>query len=405
MANINDPMEGQIENDDINYICSEIGRYRELKNYPKMVEFCKRGIEKGNVRCMNDLGFYYFETKEIDLMIETYQMGIDKKSVDCMINLAYYYNSIADYPSMLKYNKMALATINTKQYDPNVLNEEQVRERYHIVCSNLSAYYKHINDEGNMILCYKLCIQKGNTVAAFALALHYQLKNDIDNMKYYYDMCIEKASDTAAMINMAAYYYNAGQIDEAIRYYMMVIDSNQWSCSENMMLAMAGLGDSYYFYKKDNDNARVYYIMGANRYQNARCIIQMARIGVQNKDINDCIRYYKMFLSIFYDPDIMIEYFISLSTIVHYFKDIDAMNELMYIYKEKVLREFYFNFMNIRIINGLNPGISQNCQKCNNHELEKTVFVLCQHRYCIDCLIDMIENEIFHCCSCSAFLC
>ena len=84
------------------------------KNYPKAIEYYLMAIEKGNIKAMNSLGFYYDKVENnYPEAAKYYMMAIEKGNSFAMKNLGNYYNFIEEnYPKAIKYYIMAFRNNN-----------------------------------------------------------------------------------------------------------------------------------------------------------------------------------------------------------------------------------------------------------------------------------------------------
>lgn len=394
---------------ELDEIWNNVYKYQVEKDYDGMIDCLNKGIDKGCSRCINKLGLHYFETKDYDMMIKTYQIGIDKNDVDCMINIGGYYNMIEDYENMLKFNKMAINIINNKLYDPKILSNESAKQRYLMIISNLIKYYRHIHDTTNLILCHRLASCAGDETSTFELGLFYQFVNNFDQMNHFYNICIEKYKNINAMINMGVYYHNLGieNHDEAIRYYKMAIDREDepyidLSC---ILSAIMHLGNLYYI-DGDDGNSLVYYEKGATgKYNDVICMLQVARLNYKLKMYANMIHYYKMFLSIVDDSNILFEYVGALGDLAFNEKNETCINELISIYSNETYLECYINYAKLRLVANINPYIKTYCENCYKDDLEQSIICICKHKYCIECFKQMIKEENYYCLACKSMIC
>jgi len=109
-----------------------LGLYYKNKNKKinKMKEYFKMAIEKGCVKSMYSLGFYYFTIRAYPLMKLYFEMAIKKGCVKSMNGMGHYYKNV-----MKDYNKM-------KSYYGMAIDCE-----YQISMNNLGYYFKQIEKD------------------------------------------------------------------------------------------------------------------------------------------------------------------------------------------------------------------------------------------------------------------
>jgi len=104
------------------------------------------------------------------------------------------------------------------------------------------------------------------------------------------------------------------------------------------------------------------------------------------------------------DMNIMIEYLSVLGYMATAKKYEDAVNLLIGIYVDLTEREHYIDYMKLRIIPCFNPSIPNLCHRCNEDTIVDGVIPLCCHKYCLDCFLNMLDEEIYYCYECHEFI-
>ena len=163
-------------------------------------------------------------------------------------------------------------------------------------------YHFSRKDFSNMIECYKQAIEKGNIIAINNMGYHYQrlLKTDkteenINNMKKYYNLVIEKCSHLKksdkyfssylyTLHNLADYYANEGDNENALKYLQMGVDAGNTK-------SLNFLG-RHYEKLKNNDMAIKYFLLGIEQKDKYAAFNLGANYGY--KDEENMIKYYKL---------------------------------------------------------------------------------------------------------------
>lgn len=129
----------------------------------------------------------------------------DSNSTKALNSAAFCYRMVGDYNSMLSCLK------------------ESVDQNDNHAMLYMASYYREINNYEEM-LRYYLMAGKTNSYGYYELALYYNDKGDIDNAIKYHMMAIEK-HNFKSMYEIAMIYETKKNYMKAYEYYSMIINN------------------------------------------------------------------------------------------------------------------------------------------------------------------------------------
>jgi tetratricopeptide (TPR) repeat protein len=405
-------------------IYSEVNKCWNACDYDGMIRLLEKGIELGDRLCLIDLAIYYHSIKQYELMYKYYKIGVEKKCLKCMEILSYHHKEIGQTNLMIYYNEMILQTIDEKSYDKITVTDDAAWLFYIQAMNQLIAHYQEIKNYDKLICLYKMGITHGDVMSYINLGNQYFFMKDYSNMITIFDQCIELYKEPSAMIGLGRYYEQIKEYDDAIKYYLMVLEdrNGQQITKEIYLTAICNLANLYEIMNNLEDAIKIY-LIGIEIKHSIFCMISLARLYNRIKNYSKMIYYYLMAINSDHDGEnadlnILFEYVTVISGLGIMGID-DCVEQIHKIYADEDMRNSYIIFLRTRILQRQNEFvindvyinlIDMSCKGCKkNGSIDQNGYdicmFLCGHQYCLECFEKQINHNNAKCLCCNTLLC
>lgn len=215
------------------------------KDYPKAVQYYEKGVQQGDVQCMNALGYCYDEgygvnidsQKSFELYFRAASIGFSK----AQRNLGLWYQERKnDVQAFIWFKQAAIEGFEDCIW--------KIAKMYH----NGKGVKRDLSEA---IKWYEIGANKGNKYAALTLAKLYdyddEIENDRDKAIYWYKI--------AANLGLAEAQNHYGFILAQQELYDMAFEWYEKAAKQNYEEAIANLGYCYLYgrgVQKDKEKAR-----------------------------------------------------------------------------------------------------------------------------------------------------
>ena len=224
-----------------------IYQYETKKNTKEILKYLNKALNSGSVYAIYSLGHYYFfrEKKNYEKMLDCYEDAINFDIPNAMNDLAYYYDSIEkNYEKAIYFYKKAtdehkfLYSYNNLGvlYKNNIKNHklmykylsEGINKGCRYSMYSLALYYHKIDkNEDLMKKYYEASYNAGYRQAGYMLGLYYQYdKMNYEKMYHYYQRNIRNHKCIKSMIKLGVYYFDVEHNIDRAKYYMNLATQN-----------------------------------------------------------------------------------------------------------------------------------------------------------------------------------
>lgn len=217
-------------------LCRLAQKCYNIQDYTGFINYNLKGIKMGSVECMYNLYKYYCEIDNINDAIKYCKMAINKHSGIAIYNLAHIY---CKYQMWSELKKLCHDICYTMQiYDKlasgNVL---------HLLAN---YYYKYKKNITQSIFYYDCAIQLGSVFAMVDKAYLLRKQHNYKEMI----ICLKSASKCGyihAMLILANYYRDIGNLAKAIKYWKMGAENNCQSSMYELYINSKNFDDIDYY--------------------------------------------------------------------------------------------------------------------------------------------------------------